>query len=234
MSKEPLDLVTGATSPVGLAILKALLEQGFSPVASGRARVRPPSVPPACQWLSMDLTSPIRQQIPPSLPWQDHEMRSVYHLAHPTFHRHDPDPLSLLPAIRGLHDLHQELLPHLGNGSSLLFLLPDMDRLPVSGYTSARIYLGALKGMIRQWKIELSPKGIFVGGFSMIHVPGHNTPNMNASILEKLKQASSTGRLPDAHEIAQFFLALARFSETGIQWPSDLLISLDNPSLFCP
>jgi len=234
MIKEPVDLVTGATSPVGLAILKALTESGSIPVASGRARLRPESIPENCRWISFDLLSPITPQIPSPAPWKRHGLRTLYHLAHPTFHRHDPDPLALMPAIRGFYDLHHEILPHLEKGSSILFLLPDLDRLGVFGYSSARIYLGALKAMIRQWKIELSPKGVFVGGLSMIHVPGHNTPNMNPSILKKLENASPARRHLAPPEIAQFLLTLARFSDIGNPWPSDLLINLDQETLFYP
>lgn len=234
MIKQPVDLVTGATSPVGLAILKALTERGGSPVASGRSRDRPPSIPQGCPWLSLDFLSPVESQLPESPPWRSHGLRTIYHLAHPTFHRHDNDPLSLLPAIRGMHDFYKNILPHTGKGSSLLFLLPDLDRLGVLGYTSARIYLGALRGLIRQWKIELAPKGIFVGGVTMIHVPGHTTPNMNSSILEKLKALSPDGRLFTATEVAQFLQTLATLSETGTPWPSDLLLSLDSQTLFYP
>jgi hypothetical protein len=139
-----------------------------------------------------------------------------------------------LPALRGVQELHQEIRPHLQKGSSLLFLLPDLDRLAVSGYISARIYLGALKGLIRQWKVELAPEGIFVGGLTMIHVPGHTTPNMNPAILEKLKRSSPMGRLFTGTEVAHFLMTLAQFSEMGTSWPSDLLISLDSQTLFCP
>lgn len=234
MIKQPVDLVTGATSPVGLAILKALSDKGGTPVASGRSSRRPSSIPPGCQWLSLDILSPVGEQLPAAPPWGGRGLRTIYHLAHPTFHRHDNDPLSLLPAIRGIHDFYTELLPHTEKGSSLLFLLPDLDRLGVSGYTSARIYLGALKGLLRQWAIEWTPKGIFVRGVTMLHVPGHTTPNMNPAILEKLKALSPTGRLFTATEVAQFLRTLATLSETGTPWPSDLLVSLDSQTLFYP
>ena len=234
MIKEPVDLVTGATSPVGLAVLHALTEMGTSPVATGRSHHRPPSIPERCDWLRLDMLSPLQSQLPETPPWRERGLRTFYHLAHPTFHRHEQDPFSLLPALRGIQELHQEIRPHLQKGSSLLFLLPDLDRLAVSGYISARTYLGALKGLIRQWKIELAPEGIFVGGVTMIHVPGHTTPNMNLAILEKLKRSSPMGRLFTETEVARFLMTLAHFSEIGTSWPLDLLISLDCQTPFFP
>jgi hypothetical protein len=234
MIKEPVDLATGATSPVGLSILDGLTAMGGAPVATGRSARRPSSIPERSDWLTLDLLSPIPSQLPEMPRWRDLGLRTFYHLAHPTFHRHEPDPFSLLPALRGVHDLHQEIRPHLQKGSSLLFLLPDLDRLAVSGYLSARIYLGGLKGLIRQWKVELAPKGIFVGGLTMVHVPGHTTPNMNPDILEKLKRSSPMGRLFTETEVARFLMTLAHFSEMGTSWPSDLLISLDSQTLFFP
>ena len=234
MIKEPVDLVTGATTPVGLSILSALTDMGVAPVATGRSAHRPPSIPQRCDWLTLDFLSPISPQLPENPRWREHGLRTFYHLSHPTFHRHEPAPFSLLPALRGIHELHQAIRPHLQKGSSLLFLLPDLDRLAVSGYLSARIYLGGLKGLIRQWKIELAPKGIFVGGLTMVHIPGHTTPNMNPDILEKLKRSSPMGRLFTETEVARFLMTLSHFSEMGTSWPSDLLISLDSQTLFLP
>lgn len=212
-------LIVGSGGSVG-AHLRTLLTESGDHVFNTHYHPRDPDqTADPVHWIGFDLMEPSRD-IPSLLHALDRSLLSSLVLfSHPSLlqEKESPPPdqmLSLLPALEGVKILFDACAPFLENGT-ILSVIPSLSTLKAGGYMKARIYFGALKGLLEEYS-RTNTAGIpGILTLELVHIPGESTPHIPSALLERMARQTLSGTLPDSLSIAR---GIASLIQTPQRW----------------
>ena len=166
-------------------------------------------------WVPFDLLDPDRHL--PSLVrvLSGASLSCLVFFAHPTIARNTgeipPDQtVASMNGLLGVRALLDSFIPRLKPGGKVLFVLPDLSALKVSGYLAARIYFGGLKGLVEEYARTTSPPKATIAITTVLHIPGETDPHVSRDSLERMERQTLSGRLPDGKTLSNWIYELIR------------------------
>lgn len=208
-------LIVGTGGPTGRH-LRDLLESSGDRVFNTHYRPRTlPKDVGSTVWLPFDLLDPDRHL--PSLVrvLSGSSFSSLVFFAHPAIARNTGEiprdqTLVLVKGLLGVRSLLDSCIPWLKPGGKVLFIVPDLSALKVSGYLAARIYFGGLKGLVEEYARTATPPKATIALTSVLHIPGETDPHVSSETLDRMERQTLSGRLPDGKELSNWIYDLIR------------------------
>ena len=226
---RPLDgrvaIVTGASSGIGAACARELVQRGASALLTGRdatrlaARLQETGDPGHCEALATDLTAPDAETaIVDRCLERFGRLDVIVHSA--GIYENEPIDRATMEAfdrqfainVRAPYALTRAALPHLADGASIVFISSVFGSVGLAGATAYCATKGAVEQLTRTLAVELAPRGVRVNAVA----PGFVLTALNQAALggptaarRAIEAATPAARIGDPGEIAPAVAYLA-------------------------
>lgn len=205
--KKKCVLITGGSSGIGLALAKKLNLEGYEVATLSRRKVEEKGI------FSIQGDLSLKNYEKEVLGWFKDQKSDILHLIHNAGYLAKDSVTSasseeLLQAFKvnilGPQDLNKLLLPHMGNGSSVIYIGSTLSEKAVPSTYSYVVSKHAILGMMRATCQDLMGKGIHTAcicpGFTDTEMLRSHIPDEN--VLQEIATKNSYGRLVKDEEIA--------------------------------